>query len=194
MVGKLEERPHRYVSRVEIGKLVKDAQKELANERKPEFVVFVLSLFSGLRRGEIDRLTWEQVDFEGGHIWIKTIPYFRPKARNSESRVDCPKEVFEVLSEFKQECGKGPFVPPGGDAKSQVRCRPLFRALTEWMQSKGIKEQKPLHTLRKEAGSSIFLLTGSADRDAEFLRNDPKTARVYYLGRKGRLEVRIEGL
>jgi len=190
----MEERPHRYVSRVDVGALVKAARSELGRKRRAEFVVFVLSLFGGLRRGEIDRLIWDQIDFDQKHIWIRTTPYFRPKARNSESRVDCPDEVFGILRNFKHQGVTPPFVIPGADPANSVRCRPTFQNLTRWLRKNGIQETKALHTLRKEAGSYIFHLTGSADKAAEFLRNDPRTAREYYLGRKDRLEVQIGGL
>jgi len=194
LVGQLEERPHRYISSINIGALVKAARRELAKKMPAEFVVFVLSVFGGLRRKEIDRLIWDQIDFKNEHIWVRTTPYYRPKARNSESRVDCPHEVFEILRKFKRHSITPPFVIPGAGPENKVRCRPTFQNLYRWLRKKGIKEIKALHVLRKEAGSHIFALTGSTDQAAEFLRNDPRTAREYYLGRKDRLEVRIGGL
>ena len=76
----------------------------------------------------------------------------------------------------------------------KTRCRQTFQRLYKWLHQKGIKESKALHILRKEAGSNIFALTGSTDKAADFLRNDPRTAREYYLGRKERIEVKIAGL
>jgi hypothetical protein len=85
-------------------------------------------------------------------------------------------------------------VIPSGNPEQKIRCRETFQSLYKWLHSKGVTEVKALHTLRKKAGSNIFAFTGSTDKAAEFLRNDPKTAREYYLGRKERLEVKIAGL
>src|SRR5437868_9407450 len=121
-------------------------------------------------------------------MWIRTTAYFLPKVRNSESRIDCPQSVFEVLRRFKRWTTTPPFVIPGAPPENKVRCRKTFQTLAAWLHGKGVAEVKALHTLRKEAGSHIFMLTGSTDKAADFLRNDPRTAREYYLGRKERLQ------
>jgi integrase len=60
-IGQLQESPHRYVSKIEIGKLLESADKELRRQHPGSYVAFVLSLYCGMRRGEIGGLTWEQV-------------------------------------------------------------------------------------------------------------------------------------
>jgi len=83
-----------------------------------------------------------------------------------------------------------PFVLPGA-GKGPLRCKPLFDQALAWLRKQGIQDTKALHSLRKEAGSLIFQATGSIDRAAEFLRNDPRVAREHYIGRKGRLEITL---
>ena len=141
-----------------------------------------------MRRNEVDKLIWEQVDFQNRHIWIRTTPFFRPKARQSENRIDALPEVFEYLRAFETQSITPPFVLPGA-GKGRLRCKPLFDEALAWLRQQRVQDPKALHSLRKEAGSLIFQATGSIDRAAEFLRNDPRTAREHYIGRKGRLEV-----
>jgi integrase len=190
-VRQLQEAPHRYVSKIDVERLVTEAREELAEDHPASYLVFVLSLFCGMRRAEIDRLTWDQIDFEGRHIWIRTTAFFRPKAKNSENRIDAPEEVFEVLRAFRSRSETLPFVLPGIDPKARPRCRPIFNHLLGWLRAHGVDHVQALHALRKEAGSLMFRKFGSIDLAAEFLRNDPRVAREHYIGRKGRLEMPI---
>jgi integrase len=187
-VAPLPERPHRYLSQIDPLDIYDAAKVQLQSSQSEVFIIVILSLFCGMRRGEIDKLTWDQVDLENRHIWIRTTPHFRPKARNSESRIDALPEVFEHLREYQSKSITPPFVLPG-DNQSRVRCQPFFDAAVTWLRTQGITDRKPLHTLRKEAGSLVYQRTGSIDLAAEFLRNDPRTAREHYVGLKGRLEV-----
>jgi len=133
-------------------------------------------------------LIWDQVDFRNRHIWIRTTPYFRPKARQSENRIDARPEVFEYLRAFQSLSITRPFVLSGA-GKGPLRCKPLFDQALAWLRKQGIQDTKALHSLRKEAGSLIYQTTGSIDRAADFLRNDPRVAREHYIGRKERIEV-----
>jgi len=189
--GQLQEPPHRYVSNIDVGKLLASAGNELKEKHPASYVAFVLSLHCGMRRGEIDYLTWEQIDFDNHHIWIRTTEFFSPKAKNSESRIDAPERVFEILKDFRKHSVTPPYVLPGTNPKFPPRCKMVFRILLAWLRQNGVKQVQALHTLRKEAGSLMFSQTGSIDKAAEFLRNDPRVAREHYIGRKGRLELNL---
>jgi integrase len=153
-------------------------------------MVFVLALFCGMRRSEIDRLRWEQVDFVKRHIWIRTTSDKRPKALNSEARIDAGDEVFDALKSFQSHSVTPPYVIPGSlHPTVRYRCHDTYRRLIPWLQSKGLPKLRTLHALRKEAGSIIYQQSGSVDVAADFLRNDPRVAREHYIGRKGRLEL-----
>ena len=60
--------------------------------------------------------------------------------------------------------------------KRQLRCGPLFAQAITWLRKHGVQDTKALHSLRKDAGSLVFEATYSADRAADFIRNDPRTA------------------
>lgn len=191
----LREPSHRYVSQIDPSALLAKAREELATKQPDVYLILVLALCCGMRRAEIDRLTWEQVDFSAGHIWIKTTPFSRPKARNSESRIDAAPEVVRLLEAHRRRGHPGPFVILGSlNLDVRVRCLPTFSVALDWLRANGVSSTTALHTLRKEAGSLIFQSHGSIDLAAEFLRNDVKVAREHYIGRKQRLELRLTAL
>lgn len=190
-IGQLQEPSHRYISKIDLPKLIADAENELRGHHPASYVAFVLSLYCGMRRGEIDLLIWEQIDFEQRHIWIRRTEYFSPKARNSENRIDAPAKVFEILEAFRVHSVTPPYVLPGASSNYPPRCKNVFRALLKWLRQHGVAQVQALHTLRKEAGSLMYSQTGSIDKAAEFLRNDPRVAREHYIGRNGRLELRL---
>ena len=190
-VGRLQEPPHRYTSDVNVLKLATAAESELKTQHPGAYVAFVLSLHCGMRRSEIDGLIWSQVDFENRHIWIRTTEVFSPKAKNSENRIDAPDKVFKVLKAFRPLSITPPYVLPGTQPKLPPRCKHIFRTLLSWLRKNGVNHVQALHALRKEAGSLMYSQTGSIDKTAEFLRNDPRVAREHYVGRHGRLELHI---
>lgn len=190
-IGQLQEPTHRYVSKIDLPKLIADAENGLRKEHPACYVAFVLGLYCGMRRGEIDLLVWEQIDFELHHIWIRTTEFFSPKARNSENRIDAPLKVFEILDAFRIHSITPPYVLPGKNSKYPPRCKNVFRVLLKWLREHGVIQVQALHTLRKEAGSLMYSQTGSIDKAAEFLRNDPRVAREHYIGRTGRLELQL---
>ena len=192
-VGRLQEPPHRYTSNIDVPKLAKAAESELKKQHPGAYVAFVLSLHCGMRRSEIDGLIWSQIDFENRHIWIRTTEVFSPKAKNSENRIDAPDKVIKVLKAFRRHSITPPYVLPGTQPKLPPRCKQIFRVLLSWLRKNGVNHVQALHVLRKEAGSLMFSQTGSIDKTAEFLRNDPRVAREHYVGRQGRLELQIPG-
>lgn len=190
-VGRLQDPPHRYTSNVDVAKLVAGAESDLKKEHPGAYVAFILGLYCGMRRSEIDRLIWSQIDFEKGHIWIRTTEVFSPKAKNSENRIDAPEKVFRVLCDFRAASIMPPYVLPGTNPIYPPRCKAIFRVLLAWLRKNEVNHVQALHALRKEAGSLMFSQTGSIDKTAEFLRNDPHVAREHYVGRQGRLELEI---
>ena len=81
------------------------------------------------------------------------------------------------------------FVLPGYAATAKKRCDPIFRRLSKWLRTKGLNGTKTIYALRKEGGSAIYQQTGSIDRAAQFLRNDPRTAKEHYVDQGAALVV-----
>lgn len=88
-----------------------------AHENKPIIVplkyraLFLLTLFSGCRRGEMIALTWKNVDFKKSTICIKQsaaradhMQYVKtPKTQSSFREIYLPAAVMEVLRELKKQ-------------------------------------------------------------------------------------------
>ncbi len=158
-----DEGSKKYVSKVDARQLIKLANRDLANdpERREQFKVFCLGLLAGLRRREIDTLTWDQVKFDLAQIHICRTEFFEPKSKESEAKVDCDPELLALLRGWRAQA-RGVFVIESKRKEryhkapvTYVRCDEHFRALYAWLAKQGIKDQKPLHTLRKELGSIL---------------------------------------
>ena len=61
----------KYFSRIDAKALLTQAQNELAENDSPAFLVVLIALAAGLRKGEIDTLCWHQIDFERGVIRVE---------------------------------------------------------------------------------------------------------------------------
>ena len=99
----------RYTSRIDAGSLMRQAREELAESDPDSFLVMVLALGAGLRRGEIDRLLWRNVDLAGGRIFIEESEYGALKSEDSRGAVDIDKSTVEILRGFRA-MAKGQFV------------------------------------------------------------------------------------
>ena len=93
-----------------------EEQKAFENAIKGEFyeVLFLTALYSGLRRGELLALTWNDIDFTNKTINVnKTIYRYReskgvykniiqaPKTKNSKRLVDIPQKLVDILMDHK---------------------------------------------------------------------------------------------
>lgn len=158
-----DEGSKKYVSKVDARQLIAAAKRDLASDpqRLEQFKVFCLGLLAGLRKREIDTLTWEQVQFDLGAIHICRTEFFNPKSKESEANVDCDPELLALLRGWRAKA-RGAFVIESKRKAryhkapaSYYRCEQHFTALYAWLAKQGIKDQKPLHTLRKELGSIL---------------------------------------
>lgn len=158
-----EEGTMRYVSRVDGRQLIEAAKKDLASDpqQKEEFKIFCLGLLVGLRKREIDTLLWEQVKFDLGLIHICRTQYFEPKSKESEANVDVESELLGLLRKWKEQATGEFVIESRGKARyhktrwNYYRAEEHFRILYNWLEKQGIKDNKKLHTLRKELGSIL---------------------------------------
>lgn len=170
----------RYQSKFSAEMLYTKAKQDLWDSKPADaverelYVALVLGLFSGLRRGEIDKLTWAQVDIEAGGVNIEATQHGEVKSSHSAAFVKLADSVMELLNE-KRKAARSAFVlessaaltTPSESRTYRYRCDCIFKRLNAWLRDNGLKsEQKPLHTLRKEFGSYInekFGLGAAAD-------------------------------
>lgn len=189
---------NRYQSRIDAEKLLRLAGAELAGKQPEAFKIMVLALCCGLRKREIDALLWSQVDLEGGLIRIEATEHFRPKSDDSADDVDIDPELLALLRGWKARA-TGEFVIEGGDTttfKSRVsyRCDTTYTVLYAWLRKHGVKAQKALHELRKEAGALVAKSAGIYAASRLLRHSDIRVTADYYADKKGRISTGLSGL
>lgn len=166
---------------------LRDSKAEDAADRREMFAIYLLALFAGLRRDEIDTLTWAQIDFEGGRVHIETNEHTAAKSKNSEGSVTLAPDVLAYLKE-KHAARSGVFViespvkPRPATTYHHYRVNRLFDKLIAWLrESAGVKARNPVHTLRKEFGSFIARKFGIFAASEALRHGDIRLTRDYYV-------------
>lgn len=133
--------------------------------------IMKLALYTGLRRGEMFRLTWDDVDFQNGFIHVRS-----PKSGRDEV-IPMNAEARKVLE--NQPRTDSPYVFPGQDGKQRAEVR---RAVNRIKDKVGLPEDfRPLHGLR-HTYASLLASSGKADLYSiqHLLRHgDPQTTMRY---------------
>jgi integrase len=149
-----------YRSTFDAGELIRAAHKELATSDPGAFLVILLGLCAGLRKGEIDLLPWSAVKFDEGVIRIEPTEYFDVKTEHSIGDVPVEPEILAILRGFRART-KSPFVVPSKRAPqvqgtyNYYRAEPVFDRVLAWLKAHGVRQRNALHALRKEYGSLI---------------------------------------
>lgn len=188
----------RYQSRIDAEKLLTLAGAKLAPAQPEAFKVLLLALCCGLRKREIDCLLWTQVDLDAGVIRIEATEHFRPKSDDSAGEVDLDPELLALLRGWRAS-SKGEFVIQGRDNtdfKSRVsyRCEPVYAMLYEWLRKHGVKAQKALHELRKEAGALVAKSAGIYAASRLLRHSDIRVTADYYADKKQRISTGLGAL
>lgn len=192
----------RYKSEIEPALLLTAAKRELAegiqgenrpaNPRPELFKIVLLALGAGLRRDEIDKLQWSQVQWHRNAIRVETTEHGRTKSAESEADVAVDPGLLQILKSYMPKPGKGsPFViespiEPRPDAATyhHYRANHEFAELVTWLRGKGIKSRNPLHSLRKEFGSQICAQAGIFAASVALRHSSIVLTRDYYLDLK----------
>jgi integrase len=187
----------KYQSKLHPAALLQSAKDDLSNFDPEAFKALLLALGAGLRRGEIDRLLWRQIDFAAGVIHVETTEAGGLKSEDSVGDVPIDPTLASLLRGFRARA-QGQFVIEEGTGFTaskpwgqRYRCEGVFYRLTQWLRKNGVEGSKPLHTLRKEAGSIIATRAGiyAASR---FLRHaDIQVTAMHYADHKERVTVDI---
>ena len=189
----------KYQSTIVVADLVTAAKKDLKKEHPEAYKIFLLGLFAGLRRNEIDGLEWSALDWQGNAIHVKNTDVLHLKSDESEAVVAVDVEVMAELEEFdKQKQTK--FVitsdrPPRPDSElAYYRCEPHFNYLTAWLRGKGITANKPIHELRKELGALIASKHGIYAASHLLRHSDISTTARHYADQKHRVTAGLGNL
>jgi integrase len=163
--------PKKYSATFDVKKLFAAAEAQLPAE---ELKVFLLAVCCGLRRHEIDYLEWPSFDWERHMLIIRETKWFKAKTDDSSAEVPIDAALSARFYGFYENhlaamvAIKNPkrlndfVIQAAGFAKPRLdkayiryRCNVQFERLTAWLRAHGVKGPRPLHTLRKEAGSIV---------------------------------------
>ena len=187
----------RYKSEIDPQVLLVAAKRELADAtgtdattRLEMFKIILLALGAGLRRDEIDSLTWKQLDFTRNVIRIETNIYTAAKSAESENEVDVDPGLMAIFKDYMAGSQgvfviQSPVAPrPAAVSYHHYRCQRLFRLVINWLRSKGVSSRNALHTLRKEFGSQIAAQAGIFAASLALRHSNISLTRDYYLDKK----------
>ena len=171
------------------------ADREMREKHPEQYLALFLCLWAGLRRKEADLLLWEQVNLKQGQIHVRRTAYFEPKTEESQRVIDLSPEAVEVLRTFKKG-SESEFVlkgaePRPGSTYDYYRCDCTWRDLHEWLRSKGVRQKKAIHALRKESGSLIASHFGIEAARQHLGHRDIRTTSSHYVEKKKRIEVSL---
>jgi integrase len=182
----------KYFSRIDAKALLTQAQNELAKNDSPAFLVVLIALAAGLRKGEIDTLCWHQIDFDRGVIRVQHTDAASLKSADSRGEVPIDASVVELLRRFHAR-KTGAFVIEGGDNLSgprawgrHYRVQSVFDRVTGWLRKHGVTAKKPLHELRKELGALITAEHGIYAASRVLRHADLSTTAAHYTDLKTR--------
>lgn len=186
----------RYKSEINPELLSVAAHNELKTQHPEEFKIFLLALGAGLRRDEIDTLTWEQLNPQRGTIRVETNCYTEAKSSDSEAEVHVDSDLMAQLLAFKAG-SDSPFVinseiePRPAATYHHYRCQRYFDNLIIWLRKKGITTRNAIHSLRKEFGSLICAQGGIYQASEQLRHSDIRITRDSYLDRKNLVVVKL---
>jgi len=159
--------------KVNVQALSAAAKVELKPSEPEVYKAFLLGLFAGMRKGEIDLAEWRMVDWQNYVFRLEETEWLHLKASDSAGEITVDPAVLAELRQFMPG-SRSPFIvssevmrrigknvrthvrPPRKDsARPYYRCEPVFGRLNDWPRSKGVTANKPLHEMRKEVGALI---------------------------------------
>ena len=193
-IEKEKESNTKYRSEIDPELLLVAAQRELSHEFPEQYKIFLLCLLGGLRKEEVDKLLWSQINFNQRIIRIEATKFFHPKTESSEDDVHIDLELIDILRSFKSKATDQFVIESPNSARPEAtyrhyRCHKEFNSLNTWLRSKGITVQKPLHSLRKEFGSLINEKYGLYAAKEALRHSDIGITARHYIDQKQRVSV-----
>jgi len=171
-------------------------QRQIAKDKNEQYKIFLIALGAGLRRDEIDTLTWDQLDFGKSIIRVETNVYTEAKSDGSEEDVDVDPDLMEILRAYRIDC-QSVFVinsavkPRQTSTYHHYRCERHFDGLIKWLRSKGVTARTAIHSLRKEFGSFICQEAGIFAASVQLRHSNIHITRDHYLDKKERVTLPI---
>jgi integrase len=167
--GYLSENPMNHVERVkehpgEIGILTVAATQRLLKCASFETLPYwAIGAFAGLRRAEVERLTWSEIDFEGGYIEVKA-----DKAKTASRRIVTMHENLRAwLAPFRLCTGS-------------VCPKNLQKRINDDRDRASLRSNWPQNALRHSFGSYHLAQFNDAAKLALEMGNSPATIFRHY--------------
>ncbi len=190
----------KYVSKINAQILIAAAKRDLKTSDPETYKAFLLGLFAGLRKAEIDSLEWSMIDSLGSIIRLEQTEWLHLKTDDSAAEITVDPEVIAELRAMMPKPTDKPvswaqFVlvgnrPPRPESpRPYYRCEETFERLNAWLRSKGITANKPLHELRKELGALIATEHGIYAASRFLRHSDVSTTARHYADQKARISV-----
>lgn len=189
----LGKRPRvRYKSKVNAPLLAVLAHSELKDNKPELFKIFLLAFGAGMRRSEIDRLTWPAFNWTAGTVLVESSEYGTVKTDSSADTIDIAGDLAEYFKAQMPKSKTGFVIssraaPTAAPHWNRYRCDGHFKALLTWLREKGVTARNPLHTLRKEFGSLINQKFGIFAASAALRHSNISITREAYIDRKERI-------
>jgi integrase len=199
----------KYVSKISAQALIAAAKTELKSKDPEAYKAFLLGLFAGMRKGEIDLVEWGMIDWDNHAIKLEETEWLHLKTTDSAGEITVDPQVLSELKGFmtparsrfvidssvswkpgKKAKKRTRIRPPRNDsARRYYRCEPVFERLTKWLRSKGVRSNKPIHELRKEVGALIATEHGIFAASRFLRHSDITTTARHYVEHKARISV-----
>jgi integrase len=183
----------RYRGGVDAEELVRAAVAELEPE---QLKAFLLSIGAGLRRNEVDKLEWSAFDFDAGTVHIGPTKYLHPKSEKSIGTVDLDPEILAFFrgwyarrsSTFVLESDIAPRL---WTRHPHYRCERIFKELSAWLRTHGLRSRCPIHELRKLFGSRVHEAYGLVAASQSLRHASIGITASHYLSKRPRTTARL---
>lgn len=190
----------RYVSVFSAKEVMAKAREEMASANPSAYIILHLAVLAGLRRGEIDRLKWSQVDFARGVVNVLSSASSRTKTPNSEQGVEVGDDLLALLQGRKGRNGDAFVIAPDcaaiGTFKPnwRYRCHSEFKFVIKWLRENGVTTRNPLQALRKEFGSVINRMAGIHAASVSLRHRDIALTAKFYVDSRLKTKVSLKDL
>lgn len=178
-------RVRRFRVLVPLPDLMKAAMKELVADREV-MKAFVLAALGGLRRREMDALTWANVNTKANRLTVAVSEHYGLKTEDSEREIPLPPEIMSFLAQCQKldKAKASDFVIKGdhsvGKRSRTYRCERASARLIEWLHEQGVADRKPIHYLRKLAGETLAQQAGIYAASSYLGHSSVKVTQAYY--------------
>lgn len=155
---KVHQKEKNSLSDLEVKKILQAAKDYCDSDKiqnKNIFPLIKLALVSGLRRGELVALTWDNIDFENNKIYVtSSVCELKNKIFIKSTKTDASKRsmiipdfMINILREHKKNFATGKFVFPSSTDKDKPQAPSnICRAYRKILNLAGVKSS--LHILR----------------------------------------------